>query len=91
MLVHRDPDAFPDPDLFRPERFVDADIDAFPFLPFGGGPRRCLGQWLAHAEIGTVIPAVLRRRGLEPVYSEPERMVVRGTVRVPHRSALARS
>jgi len=90
VLVHRDANAFPDPDTFRPERFVDRGLDELPFLPFGGGPRRCLGEWLAHAEIGTVIPTILRQLGLKSMFPEPERMVVRGTVLVPHRSGLAR-
>jgi len=89
VLVHRDPGAFPDPDDFRPERFLDGDLDSLPYLPFGGGPRRCLGRWLARAEIGSVIPAILRRLELRPLSKEPERMVVRGTVLVPHRSELA--
>jgi len=91
VLVHRDPGAFPDPDDFRPERFLERDLDELPYLPFGGGPRMCLGRWLARAEIGTVIPAILHRLELEPVLSETERMVVRGTVLVPHRSCLMRA
>jgi hypothetical protein len=87
VLVHRDPDAYPDPDDFRPERFLDTDVDQLPYLPFGGGVRRCLGRWLARAEIGTVIPAVLRRLWLRPLSKQPERMVVRGTVLVPQRGA----
>jgi len=86
VLVHRDPGAFPDPDVFRPERFVGEEPENLPYLPFGGGPRRCLGRWLARAEIGSVIPAILRRLDLKPLSSRPERMVVRGTVLVPHRS-----
>jgi len=89
VLVHRDRDAFPDPDAFRPERFLDEDLSKLPYLPFGGGPRRCLGRWLARAEIGTVIPAILRRLDLKPLSRDPERMVVRGTVLVPQRSAQA--
>jgi len=91
VLVHRDPEAFPDPDEFRPERFVDRELDGLPYLPFGGGPRVCLGRWLARAQIGTVIPAVLRALELEPVADEPERMVVRGTVLVPRRGCVVRA
>jgi hypothetical protein len=40
------------------------------------------------AEIRTVIPTILRRLALRPLWPEPERMVVRGTVLVPHRSLL---
>jgi cytochrome P450 len=89
VLVHRDARAFPDPDSFRSERFLPGDGDAAPYLPFGGGARRCLGQHLAQAEIGSVVPAILQRIRLQPLWPQPERMVVRGTVAVPHRSELA--
>jgi cytochrome P450 family 135 len=62
--------------------------DELPLLPFGGGVRRCLGEPLAHALIGTALPTVLHAVKLKPLWPEPERMVVRGTVTVPHRSEL---
>jgi cytochrome P450 len=89
VLVHRDGRAFPDPDAFRPERFLSADAADTPYLPFGGGARRCLGQPLAETEIRSVLPAILRRIRLRPIWPQPERMVVRGTVAVPHWSELA--
>ncbi len=92
-VLHRDPRAFAEPDAFRPERFLDAGEDPAAFFPFGGGAHRCLGEPLAHAEIATVVPAVLRRVRLTPLWPRPERMVKRGTVLVPHRSTpvIARS
>ena len=89
VLLHRDPLAYPDADAFRPERFANGTPDSAPFLPFGGGARRCLGEPLAHAMIASVVPAILRAVWLRPLWPEPERMVVRGTVLVPHRSGLA--
>jgi cytochrome P450 family 135 len=93
VLLHRDPAVFPDPDRFDPERFRSGrarfeDLADAAYLPFGGGTRRCLGEPLAHAEIGSVLPAVLRRMRLRPLRSQPERMVVRGTVLVPQLSML---
>lgn len=90
VLLHRDPRAYPDADRFRPERFADgAPDETTPFLPFGGGARRCLGEPLAHALIERAVPAILRAIELRPLRPQPERMVVRGTVLVPHRSGLA--
>ncbi|KAK8764669.1 hypothetical protein V5799_032723 [Amblyomma americanum] len=48
--MHRDPEIFPDPDNFVPERFSDANVDAikpYSYLPFGAGPRNCVGMRLA--------------------------------------------
>lgn len=49
-LVHRDPRAFPEPDRFDPERFAPSRRDSVParyFLPFGEGPRSCIGEGFA--------------------------------------------
>jgi cytochrome P450 family 135 len=90
-LVHRDPRGFRDPDRFEPERWLADITPSWPFFPFGGGARRCVGEPLAHAEIETVVPAVLRRVKLTPLAPEPERMVQRATVLVPQRSLLVRA
>jgi cytochrome P450 len=87
-LIQRDPRIWPEPDEFRPERWLSADAPERFYFPFGGGARRCVGEPLAMAEIRTVIPTILRRLALRPLWPEPERMVVRGTVLVPHRSLL---
>jgi cytochrome P450 len=89
VLVHRDPQAFPDPDAFRPERFLSGDGADAPDIPFGGGARRCLGEPLALTAISSVLPTILRRVRLRPVSPHPERMIARGTAAVPHRGALA--
>lgn len=63
FLMHRDARWFPEPEAFRPERF-GPDAPAIPrgaFMPFGTGPRVCLGQHLALAEM-TVIAAMLLQR-----------------------------
>jgi hypothetical protein len=80
-LLQRDPEAFPEPDAFRPGR----PVEGVPYFPFGGGPRRCVGEPLARVLLETVVGLVPRMR---PVWPRPERMVVRGTVLVPHRGAL---
>jgi cytochrome P450 len=90
-LVHRDPRGFRDPSRFEPERWLADITPSWPFFPFGGGARRCVGEPLAHAEIETVVPAVLRTVNLKPLAAEPERMVQRATVLVPQRSLLVRA
>jgi cytochrome P450 len=80
-LLHRDPVAFPEPDAFLPGRATEG----LPYFPFGGGVRRCIGEPLALAQLRVLSGLVPRLRAVHP---RPERMVVRGTVLVPHRSAL---
>ena len=46
-LVHRDPSIYPDPNLFKPARFLDSMPPPHLYFPFGGGARRCLGAPLA--------------------------------------------
>jgi cytochrome P450 len=68
-LVHRDPDIYPQPLAFRPERFLEQEGDAvrgrapgkYTWIPFGGGRTRCLGASFALAEMKVVIAAVLSR------------------------------
>jgi cytochrome P450 len=90
-LVHRDPRGFADPDRFEPERWLADITPSWPFFPFGGAARRCVGEPLAHAQIETVVPAVLRTLKLIPLSPTPERMVQRATVLVPQRSLLVRA
>src|SRR5262249_1834012 len=42
-LAQRDPEFYPDPEVFRPERFLGVNPDPGAYLPFGGGMRRCIG------------------------------------------------
>jgi cytochrome P450 len=87
-LVHRDPDEYEAPDEFRPDRWL-APSPPTAYWPFGGGARRCIGELLALEYVSTIVPAVLRRVRLRTLWPRPERMVLRGTILVPHRSALA--
>ncbi len=61
-VTHRDPRYFPDPLAFRPERWTQGPApEGFRYFPFGGGPRRCIGQPFALMEIGLVVATLASR------------------------------
>jgi cytochrome P450 len=63
-VMHRDPRFWPDPERFDPERFTPEAKSArpqFSYFPFGGGPRRCVGEAFAWME-ATLILATLASR-----------------------------
>ncbi|XP_060072369.1 cytochrome P450 3A8-like [Ylistrum balloti] len=59
--IHHDPDNWEDPDKFIPERFADNDsYDPLTFLPFGYGPRICIGMRLVQMELKMSLAKVVR-------------------------------
>jgi len=58
-LAHRNPDVYPEPDQFRPERFLGVQPDPVSWLPFGGGIRRCIGAAFALYEMKIVLGTML--------------------------------
>jgi cytochrome P450 len=58
-LIHHDPEIYPDPYAFRPERFLEESPGTYTWIPFGGGRRRCLGASFATLEMKIVLRAVL--------------------------------
>jgi cytochrome P450 len=65
-LMHHDPAYIPDPDAFRPERFLTGDAPTHTWLPWGGGRKLCPGRHLATLELQTVLRATLSTRRLLP-------------------------
>ena len=82
--VHHDPARYPEPDAFRPERFLDGGPECYSWLPFGGGAHRCPGAALAELEIRVTLRTILRAVDLEPADAELTPAARRGVVVVPH-------
>ncbi|XP_054499653.2 cytochrome P450 3A9-like [Agelaius phoeniceus] len=62
-VLHRDPEYWPNPDEFRPERFNKENkesIDPYTYLPFGAGPRNCIGMRFALLILKVAIVSLLQ-------------------------------
>jgi cytochrome P450 len=90
-LVHRRPDIYPEPNEFRPERFIESEGGRAPgtytWIPFGGGIRRCLGAAFAQFEMEVVLRELVLRRTLAPSRPESERNYRRAITETPRHDA----
>ena len=67
LLAHTRPEEYPEPERFKPERFLDRKLNPYAWLPFGGGTRRCLGMFFALFEMRVVLATALSRVNLRLV------------------------
>ncbi len=86
-LVHRDPTIYPEPDRFRPERFLETPPGTYTWIPFGGGVRRCIGAAFAQQEMAIVLRALVARRTIRPTDPAAERPFRRAITETPRRNA----
>ncbi|HWH33799.1 MAG TPA: cytochrome P450 [Acidimicrobiales bacterium] len=74
--IHRNPAVWPEPERFEPDRFDGGEgappDDRYTHLPFGGGPRACLGRFLATAELVTAVAAVVRAYRIQSPEERPQ-------------------
>jgi cytochrome P450 len=90
LLVHRREDVYPEPEAFRPERFLDRPPGTYSWIPFGGGVRRCLGAAFAQVEMQTVLQTLAESVALQAVgRAEPVRR--RGITLAPARGGQVRA
>ncbi|XP_077510058.1 cytochrome P450 3A41-like isoform X2 [Amblyomma americanum] len=107
--IHLDPEYFPDPNKFNPERFLPENKDCvrpFTYMPFGAGPRNCVGVRLALLQAKAYLACLLRCVKLEvcpetmvPLKYKPSRLfpftdgpvILRAVPRHPHANGTATS
>ena len=82
-LTHRNPEVYPDPYAFKPERFLDKGPETYSWLPFGGGTRRCVGASFAQLEMTVVMKTIASMVDMEPAEAAPEHVGRRGIVFAP--------
>jgi cytochrome P450 len=88
-LLHRHPGLWPEPEAFRPDRFLGrspaTDPTEFTLLPFSGGPRHCVGKHFAELEMRIVLPMILRRFRIDLDPDRPARPEALVTLRPAER------
>ncbi len=83
-LVHRRADLYPEPDEFRPERFLERRFDSTEWLTFGGGNRMCLGMAFSLYEMKVVLAEIFASVHLQCVPGRRSRAVRQGLSLGPH-------
>jgi cytochrome P450 len=86
-LMHHDPDLYPNPHAFMPERFLGRAPQAGVLLPWGAGHKRCPGRHLALLEIETVLQQALSRLLVLPAGAHIEHPRWHSALLTPHDGA----
>jgi cytochrome P450 len=88
--MHYREDVFPEPEEFRPERFLEGKADNYTWIPFGGGVRRCIGAAFAEYEMRLILREIVERADLSAPDSKPEKVKVRNITLAPGRGTRVR-
>lgn len=80
----------PDPQAFRPQRWLDGDPPLNAWIPFGGGVRRCIGAMFSQIEVETIMAAVLRAVDLRAATSADEGSRMHHITMTPRQGAMVR-
>lgn len=81
--IHQNPDVYPNPKRFDPQRFIDTKPNTFSWVPFGGGTRRCVGAAFAHMEMDIVLRTVLQHFTIQTTNAPGEKWHNRGVAFTP--------
>ncbi len=86
-VTQRMPDLWPEPEVFRPERFGPEEAAGrhrYAYYPFGGGPRLCIGNGFATTEAALIIATVAQRFSLRGLSDRPAPVEPGVTLRPKH-------
>ncbi len=81
--LHLREDLYPQPGEFRPERFLDGQVENYAWIPFGGGVRRCVGAAFAEFEMRIVLREFVSRAALRAPDPAPEKVKIRNITLAP--------
>ncbi|HET9828515.1 MAG TPA: cytochrome P450 [Nocardioidaceae bacterium] len=87
LLTHARVDTYGDPEVFRPQRFLDGEVRTNTWIPFGGGVRRCIGAGFSLMEGVAVLREVLLRHELSLPEGTVDHPKVRNITSVPWHGA----
>lgn len=68
--MHRNPDYWKDPDQFIPDRWNDPDLNKEAYMPFGAGPRLCIGEHFAWMEMQLILTEIIRHWDIKLISKE---------------------
>jgi len=88
--LHYREDLFPQPEQFRPERFLEEKADTYAWIPFGGGVRRCIGAAFAEYEMRIILREFVSRAALSAPDQRPEKVRVRNITLAPGKGTRVR-
>lgn len=80
FAVHYDPEFYPDPEAYKPERFMPENKDKlnpYAYIPFGVGPRNCIGMRFAYQEIKLCLAKIVRRYRVSASLNTPAKLSFR--------------
>lgn len=88
-MSHQSPRNFPDPHRFDPDRFLGTNPDAYSWIPYGGGIRRCIGAAFANMELNVTLRTLLREFEFGTTTAPGEGRRSRGVATAPARGGRA--
>jgi cytochrome P450 len=78
--IHHDPELWPDPDTFDPKRFMEGDpANRYAWMPFGAGPRACIGQHFSMMESVAALAVLIRTFDIESL-ADSDRVPVNSAI-----------